>query len=319
MAMIGYHASHEQFSPAQLLACARRAESAGFQSVMCSDHFHPWSRAQGHSGHAWSWLGAAMASTACPFGVVNAPAGRYHPAVIAQAAATLAQMFPQRLWLAVGSGEAINETITGDPWPDKSARNRRLREAVDVMRALWRGEEVDHDGAFTLRHARLYSLPDAPPPLYAAALSAATARWAAPWADGLITLGTPEAPADDVIRAFRENGGAGKRVLVQVKVSFAEDDERALQSAFEQWKFNAVPRADSENLETVADFERKAARLAPDDVARAVHVSADPCRHVEWLRRYRDLGADEIHVHNVNRAQEAFIDAYGRHVIGALE
>ena len=127
MALIGYHASHEQFPPDALLALVQRAEQAGFGAAMCSDHFHPWSHAQGNSGHAWTWLGAAMAATTLPFGVVNAPVGRYHPAVIAQAAATLAIMHGDRFWLAVGSGEALNESITGAPWPPKDVRNARLQ------------------------------------------------------------------------------------------------------------------------------------------------------------------------------------------------
>src|SRR5687767_3285197 len=146
MPRIGYHASHEQFPPSALLRLAQRAVAAGFGAVMCSDHLHPWSEAQGHSGFAWSWLGAAMQATDVPFGVVNAPGYRYHPVIIAQAAATLAEMFPGRFWLAVGSGENVNEHITGQPWPPKHTRNDRLKECVDVMRALWAGEMVNHRG-----------------------------------------------------------------------------------------------------------------------------------------------------------------------------
>ena len=138
MAAIGFHASHEQVSPSELLHAVRAAEAAGFACAMCSDHFSPWSERQGESGFAWSWLGAALQATSLPFGVVNAPGQRYHPAVIAQAAATLCELFPGRFWLALGTGEFSNEHITGEPWPDKRTRNARLAECVAVMRALAR-------------------------------------------------------------------------------------------------------------------------------------------------------------------------------------
>jgi len=315
MTTIGYHASHEQFPPERLLAWSGDALRAGFGAVMCSDHFHPWSRAQGQSGHAWSWLGAMMASCTASCGVVTSPVGRYHPAVIAQAAATLARMFPGRFWLAVGSGEALNESITGQPWPDKSARNRRLGEAVQVMRALWAGQTVDHDGGFRLRHARLYTRPEHPPAVLLAALSADTARWGAAWADGLITVATPEAPVAAILRAFREGGGAGKPIHLQVKLSYAADEDAALRGAFEQWRSNAVSRRESETLDTPEAFERCAAKITPADVARVVHVSADPDRHRAWLETYLRCGADHLHLHNVNRDQDAFIRVFGRDVI----
>jgi G6PDH family F420-dependent oxidoreductase len=134
---IGYHASHEQFPPSTLLRLVKAAEQAGFQAAKCSDHFHPWSDRQGHSGYAWSWLGAAMEATRIPFGVISAPGWRYHPAIVAQAAATLAEMYPGRFWLALGSGQALNEGITGLPWPPKAERNARLKESAEVIRARW--------------------------------------------------------------------------------------------------------------------------------------------------------------------------------------
>ncbi len=319
MATIGYHASHEQFPPDRLLAWSGSALECGFQDMMCSDHFHPWSRAQGQSGFAWSWLGAMMASSAVPCGVVTCPVGRYHPAVIAQAAATLAVMFPDRFWLAVGSGEALNESITGQPWPGKAARNERLREAVEIMRALWAGECVNHDGTFRLRHARLYTRPARPPAVLLAALSAETAAWGAPWADGLITIATPEAPVAAIVRAFRDAGGAGKPVHLQVKLSYAASEAAALQGAFEQWRCNAVPRQASETLETPEAFERRAAEVTAEDVARVVHVSADPGRHRAWLEAYLRCGADRLYLHNVNRDQEGFIRTFGRDVIKGLD
>ena len=160
MPLIGFHASHEQIDPRSLLAAVQAAEAAGFQAAMCSDHFSPWSARQGESGFAWSWLGAALQATSLSFGVVNAPGQRYHPAIIAQAAATLAQMFPDRFWVALGSGEAMNEHITGERWPVKSVRNARLGECVDIMRALFAGETVSHQGLVQVDRARLWTLPD---------------------------------------------------------------------------------------------------------------------------------------------------------------
>src|SRR3954449_3834193 len=156
MPVIGFHNSHEQVHPAELLTAVRHAEEVGFSAAMCSDHFAPWNLAQGHSGFAWTWLGAAMATTTLPFGVVNAPGQRYHPAIIAQAAGTLAAMFPGRFWVALGSGENVNEHITGDPWPPKDERDARLRECVDVIRTLLAGDEVTHDGLVTVDRAKLW-------------------------------------------------------------------------------------------------------------------------------------------------------------------
>lgn len=315
---IGYHASHEQFAPDELLALARWAEERGFDGAMCSDHFHPWSRAQGQSGYAWSWLGAAMASTGFGMGVVCAPAGRYHPIVIAQAVATLEVMFPQRFWLAVGSGEALNEQAAGAHWPGKPARNQRLLDAVNVMRALWRGEKVCHNGSFVVRDARLYTRPPTMPKVLLAALTPETARWGGEWADGLITLGTPSAPLEEVIAAFRAAGGNGKPVHVQHKLSFAESDDAALQGAWEQWRTNALPARDSEELRTPEEFEQRAQSLDRDDVAKAVYTGADLDEHLHQLQRYRGLAIDAVYLHNVNRKQHGFIEAFGRRVLPAL-
>ncbi len=191
MTAIGFHASHEQVHPSRLLEAAQLAEQVGFTAAMCSDHFSPWSERQGHSAFAWSWLGAALQGTGLPFGVVNAPGQRYHPAIIAQAAATLTAMYPGRFWVALGTGEASNEHITGDGWPRKEVRNARLRECVDIMRALFAGEEVSHDGLVTVDRARLWTRPEVAPPLIAAAVSPQTAEWAAGWADGLATVLQP--------------------------------------------------------------------------------------------------------------------------------
>lgn len=319
MALIGYHASHEQFPPGELLALVQRAERAGFAAAMCSDHFHPWSEAQGQSGHAWAWLGGAMATTQLPFGVVVSPVGRCHPAVVAQATATLDDMYGHRLTLAVGSGEALNEAITGEPWPPKFYRNERLREAVEILRALWRGEEVTHHGAIVIEQARLYTRPPKPPPVFVAALTEKTARWAGTWADGLITISMAHEKLQALLMAFRRNGGEGKPMHLQVKLSYADTEERALAEAHAQWRTNLFPGSLSEELRTPRDFEAAATHVTCEDIREAVHVSSDPHRHVQWLQEYIAMGFERLYLHNVNRDQERFIDAFGEQVLPELE
>src|SRR4028119_2372513 len=187
MAQIGFHASHEQFPPSELVRLVKVAEAAGFDCAMSSDHFRPWGPAQGQSGFAWAWLGAALQATRLPFGVISAPGYRYHPAILAQAAATLCEMFPGRLWLTLGSGQRLNEDLTGVAWPEKAERNARLRECADIIRALLRGETVSHYGRVTVVDCQLYSLPKNPPLLLGAAVSEATAEFVGGWADGLPT------------------------------------------------------------------------------------------------------------------------------------
>ncbi len=159
MPRFAYHASHEQFTPSALLRYVQLAEQAGFTAVSSSEHLQPWSVRQGESGFAWTWLGAAMQVTSLPFSLVCAPGQRYHPVIVAQAIATLVEMFPDRLWVAMGSGEASNEHITGDRWPEKAVRHERLLECVEVARALLQGEEVSLDGHIRVDRARLWTLP----------------------------------------------------------------------------------------------------------------------------------------------------------------
>jgi probable non-F420 flavinoid oxidoreductase len=318
MTKIGFHASHEQIAPGALLGAVRAAEVAGFQAAMCSDHFSPWSARQGESGFAWSWLGAALHATALPFGVVNAPGQRYHPAIIAQAAATLGEMFPGRFWMALGTGEASNEHITGDRWPDKPVRNARLRECVDVIRALLAGETVTHDGLVRVDRARLWTLPPTPPPIIGAAVSVETARGVAEWADGLITINQPLEQLRRVVDAFREGGGDGKRLCLQVHLSYARDEDTALRVAHEQWRTNVFGPPISWNLELVEQFDEIAHYVEPDDVRGPVLISSDPDRHLVWLDELVELGFDEIYLHHVGQEQREFIDVFGERVLPRL-
>src|ERR671921_2880193 len=302
MTVIGFHNSHEQVHPADLLRAVQHAEQVGFTAAMCSDHLEPWNERQGHSGFAWSWLGAALASTSLPFGAVNAPGQRYHPAIVAQAIATLGAMFPGRFWVALGTGEASNEHITGDRWPRKDVRNARLRECVDVIRALPRGEEVSHDGLVRVDRARVWTLPEEPPPLLAAAVSAETAAWAAEWADGIITIHQPADALRRFLAAYRDNGGRGKAVL-QVHLSYASDEATALRIAHEQWRTNVFSPPVCWDLELAEHFDEAARHVDPEDVRGSVLVSSDPGRHLAWLHDAAALGFEELYLHHVGQDQ----------------
>jgi probable non-F420 flavinoid oxidoreductase len=318
MGTVGFHASHEQLSPRKLLDAVQRAEEAGFDAAMCSDHFAPWSVRQGHSGHAWSWLGSALQATRLPFGVVTAPGQRYHPAIAAQAMATLAEMHPGRFWAALGSGEAVNEHITGDRWPDKATRDARLLECVAILRALLRGEEVTHHGLVTVDRAKLWSLPAEPPLLFGAAVSEPTARTVGSWADGLITVNQPSDQLRAVIAAFREGGGEGKPALLQVHLSWAETEAEALAVAHDQWRTNIFSSALAWNLELPEQFDAAATHVRPEDVGRAMLVSADPGRHAGEIRALLDLGFDGLYLHHVGQEQGRFIDVFGAKVVPEL-
>jgi len=315
MATFGYHGSHEQHAPSKLLEYVRLAEQAGFEAAMCSDHFHPWIEQQGHSGFAWSWLGAALQATCLSFGCVNAPGWRYHPAVVAQSAATLCEMYPERFWLAVGSGEALNEHITGEHWPTKAERNERLIESVTVMRRLWGGETVTHHGHIVVEEAKLCTLPEKPPQLYGAALSAETAEWVGSWADGLITIGAPAAALAEVIAAFRRGGGEGKPVKVQASLAWAPTEAEARDGAWSQWRANVIGGDVLANLRTCAEFEAIARFVTRDDVARSMPVSHDPLEHAQRLQDYVDAGATDIYLFNVAPPQREFIEVFAERVL----
>jgi probable non-F420 flavinoid oxidoreductase len=315
MPLVGFHASHEQLSPTELYRAVSAAEAAGFRAAMCSDHLAPWSERQGHSGFAWSWLGAAMEGTALPFGVVTAPGQRYHPVVIAQAIATIGDLFPGRFWAALGSGEALNEHVTGDPWPPKPERDARLLECVGVIRALLRGEEVSHDGLVRVDRARVWSLPAEPPRLFGAAVSEETAATAGGWADGLITVNQPIETLRRVIAAFREEGGDRKPVAVQVHLSWAEAAETALRIAHDQWRTNVFGPDLAWNLELPAQFDEAATRVRPEDVDGPVLISADPGDHVRCLLELAELDVDELYLHHVGRDQERFIEVFAEKVL----
>ncbi|KQX05368.1 MULTISPECIES: TIGR03885 family FMN-dependent LLM class oxidoreductase [unclassified Leifsonia] len=317
MPLVGFHASHEQIHPGALLTAVQRAEQAGFQAAMCSDHFAPWLPEQGHSGFAWSWLAAALESTRLEFGVVTAPGQRYHPAIIAQAMATLAAMYPGRFWAALGSGEAMNEHITGDAWPEKPVRDARLVECVDVIRRLLAGDEVSVDGLVTVDRARVWSLPEEPPAIFAAAVSVEKAASAATWADGLITVAQPPEQLRSVVDAYRDSGGSGP-VCLQVHLSYAATEDEALAVANEQWRNGLVPPLRSWDLDDPSDFVAETADAAPDAIRGPVFVSADVAAHLAHLESLASIGFDRLYLHHVGRDQDRFIDVFGAEVLPQL-
>jgi coenzyme F420-dependent glucose-6-phosphate dehydrogenase len=318
MARIGFHASHEQFPPSELLRFVRAAEAAGFDCAMSSDHFRPWGPTQGHSGFAWSWLGAAMQATSIPFGVISAPGYRYHPAILAQAAATLCEMYPGRLWLTLGSGQRLNEDLTGIAWPEKGERNARLRECGDIIRALLRGESVTHHGRVTVIDGQLYSLPKNPPLLLGAAVTEPTAEFVGSWADGLMTVSAKPDQVRKVVEAFRRGGGEGKPLFMQVGLNWAPTEEEALEAAHEQWRYNVLGGEVNWELRSPQDFDTATRLVRPEDMRESVLISSDLGQHAAWLNDFIELGFEELHLHQVDRNQQRFIEAFGGAVLRQL-
>lgn len=325
MGDIGYAASFEQFHPTDLLAYSQLAEKNGFTVVTASDHFHPWVPSQGQSAFVWAWLGALGATTGLRFGTgVTPPGWRYHPAVLAQAAATLEAMYPGRFYLGLGAGEALNEHIVGDYWPEAPTRLERLVEAIEIIEKLFTGKVVKHQGKhFTVESAKLYTLPDAPPPIYVATSGPIMAQRTGKLTEGIITVGAADEKITMLMDRFEKGAReAGKdpstmaRIL-QVKVSYAETDQEAIDSAVKEWPNGGMnfPKADIRNPE---DFEAMSKLVRPENFKNRVLTTADLDAHVAYLQHFIDLGFPEIHVHNVNRNQEGFIEAYGKHVIPKL-
>jgi coenzyme F420-dependent glucose-6-phosphate dehydrogenase len=317
---IGYHASHEQFLPSELLRWVLAAEGAGFQAALSSDHFYPWSEQQGQSGFAWSWLGAALQATSrIDFGIVNAPGQRYHPAIIAQACATLAEMFPERFWIAIGSGQNLNEHITGDRWPGKPERNARLFESATIIRRLWAGETVTTDGLVVTDEARLYTLPARQPLLLGAAVTEATARWIGSWADGLITTSRPTEELKHMRDAFIQGGGEGKPIYVKVQLSYGRSEKETRGEALLQWRNNIFDNVVMTDLRTPAQFDAIGKTVDVKELKEKVFVSSSLQQHMDWLSEYIDAGFTNLMLHNVNRHQQTFIEDFGDKVLPVLK
>jgi coenzyme F420-dependent glucose-6-phosphate dehydrogenase len=313
MTLICYHASHEQFAPSHLLKLVVAAEQAGFAGIHSSDHFHPWSAKQGQSGFTFSWIGAALQATALPYSMVCAPGQRYHPAIVAQAVATLDEMFPGRINVELGSGEALNEAITGEPWPDKATRNERLVQSAGIIRRLLQGEKVSFNGHVQVKDAMLYTLPRQQPLLLCAALTRETAEWAGTWADGLLTATEIELQETRAkIKAFRDSAGSNKPVYLQFSFTYARDEKTAVDQAWEQWRVHMVATDKLADFSTVEQFEAAAANTTREEVAQAIPVFTDMEVLKQKVFALQELEVDRIILHNVNLEQETFIEDYGK-------
>jgi len=315
----------EQFSPSALLTYCRQAEAQGFTAVMASDHFHPWVPSQGQSGFVWSFMGALGATTNLRFGPgVTPPGYRYHPAIIAQAAATLEEMFPGRFYLGLGAGEALNEHIVAQYWLEAPVRLERLMESIEIIEQLFSGKKVKYRGThFTIESARLFTLPPAPPPIYVATSGPIMAYRTGKFTDGIILVGAADEKLRMLMQRFEQGAReAGKDPasmpkMIQVKVSYAPTLEAATEAAVRDWPNGgmAFPKADIRDPE---DFEAMAKLVRPENFKNRVLITPDPDEHVAYLQHFLDLGFDEVYVHNVGREQEPFITLYGEKVIPKL-
>jgi probable non-F420 flavinoid oxidoreductase len=250
--------------------------------------------------------------------MICCPGYRQHPAVVAQAAATLAEMFEGRFWLAVGSGQALNERITGEVWPAKDQRNARLQECAEIIRALWRGETVTHRGLVKVEEAKLYTRPATPPLLVGAAVTEKTAEWLGGWADGLITTSRPPKELRAIVEAFHRGGGEGKPLFLKVGLSYDRTDDAARAGAHQQWRAVAFPNELLTELRTPREFDQAGQHVRPEDMDAMIRISSSAAQHVDWLAQDAALGFREIILHNVNTNQAEFIDFFGEKVLPPL-
>jgi G6PDH family F420-dependent oxidoreductase len=312
---IGYHLSSEEMPPADMVRWGRAAEELDFSGIAISDHFHPWTSRQGQSPFVWSVLGALASTTRLRLGTsVTCPTVRIHPAIVAQAAATTASMAPGRFFLGVGSGEALNEHILGDRWPETDVRLAMLREAVEVMRALWTGDQVSHHGEhYTVENAQLYTCPDESPPVIVSGFGPKAATLAAEIGDGY--FGT--SPESDLLETYDGAGGSGTKMAL-MKVCWGEDEQQARELAHELWPTIGVPGELSQELPMPAHFEQASERVSVDDVADVVSCGPDPKPYLESLGQYEDAGYDEVFVHQIGPDQHGFFDFWRREIAPAL-
>jgi coenzyme F420-dependent glucose-6-phosphate dehydrogenase len=318
MASIGYTLSSEEFGPRELVGFARRAEQIGFDFLSVSDHFHPWADSQGHSPFVWTVLGGvAEATERIRVGTgVTCPTTRIHPAIIAQAAATAAVAFQGRFFLGVGSGENLNEHILGDHWPETEVRQQRLEEAVEVIRLLWEGGLKSHRGRhYTVEGARIYTLPDEPPPIFVAAAGPQATELAARIGDGFVGL----VPDQEVIEHFERAGGRGKPRLGQIDVCWAEDEGEAKATALERWPNAVVGGRLNWELKLPSLIEQASAWASEDDVAESVVCGPDPGRHRDAVREFFDAGYDHVYLHQIGPDQEGFLRFAERELLPSLE
>ncbi len=317
MPELGFALSSEDHPPNELVRQAALAERAGFTFALISDHFHPWVEAQGHSPFVWTTLGGiAQATQKIRVGTgVTCPMIRIHPAIVAQAAATVAAMMPGRFFLGVGSGENLNEHVTGARWPLPDERLEMMEEAVEVMRVLWQGGERTHRGKhYTVDHARVYTLPDEPPDVYVAATAPKAAELAGRIGDGFIST----APEQEYVEKFAEGGGDGKPKLGMMHCAYDEDEKAALARAAKLWPNLALKGPLGQELATPSDFEAAAEMVDEDDVAESTPCGPDPERYLDMIRKYDDAGFTHVYIHQIGENQDEFAEFAKRELMPKL-
>ncbi|GAB1645583.1 TIGR03557 family F420-dependent LLM class oxidoreductase [Krasilnikovia sp. MM14-A1259] len=307
---IGYFLSCEEYAPDQLIEQARLAQDAGFHGLWISDHFHPWNDAQGQSPFVWSIIGALSQAVRIPVTTaVTCPILRIHPAVIAQAAATSAVLHDGRFVLGVGTGEALNEHITGARWPFAEERLDMLEEAVDVMRQLWEGDFVTHHGRhYTVEQARIYTRPPAAPKVYVSAFGPRSVQVAARIGDGYIST----QPDADLVKQFRQFGGGDKPAQGAFKGCYAATEDEGVRVAHRLWGTSGVPGELAQVLPSPRHFEQAAQLVTPEMTRESLPCGPDPAPYAEQLKTYADAGFDEVYVANIGPRYAEFIDMFRR-------
>jgi G6PDH family F420-dependent oxidoreductase len=314
MVEFGYSLSSEEHGPRDLVRFAGMAEEAGFTTAWVSDHYHPWVHEQGQSPFVWCVLGGiAQVTERMRVGTgVTCPTIRTHPAIIAQAAATAAEMLEGRFFFGVGSGENLNEHVLGDPWPEPDVRLEMLEEAVAIIRKLWAGDNVSYRGRYyRVEDARLYTLPAALPPIMVSAFGPKAVTVAARIGDGYV--GT--SPDPELVQEFRRQGGQGKPCLGGLKVCWGPDEHEAAKLTHRLWPNMGLPGQLSQELRTVAHFEQAVELVTMEHVPGPVPVGPDPERHVASLRQYLDAGYDQLYIHQIGPNQEGFLRFYSNEVL----
>ncbi|MFF6992916.1 TIGR03557 family F420-dependent LLM class oxidoreductase [Streptomyces sp. NPDC010273] len=316
MTEFGYFLSCEEHGPAELVEQARMAEQAGFTSLWISDHYHPWNDNQGQSPFVWSVIGALSQAVSLPVQTaVTCPLIRMHPAVVAQAAATSAVQLDGRFRLGIGSGEALNEHILGDAWPEADVRLEMLEEAVHVMRELFTGKQISHRGKhYTVENARLYTVPDEPVPIDVSAFGPHAAEVAGRIGDGFITM----APDASAIERFRRSGGGTKPVYAGLKVCWATDKDEAVRTAHRLWANEQLPGELAQLLPTPRHFEQASELVGPERIETSLACGDDPDAHVEAVKEYVDAGFDTVYVNQIGPDQQGFFDFYRTKVLPRL-
>lgn len=311
---IGYFLSCEEHTPERLIDQARRAQDAGFQSLWISDHYHPWNDEQGQSSFVWSIVGALAQVVTIPVTTaVTSPIMRLHPAVVAQAAATSAVLHDGRFVLGVGTGENLNEHVTGGRWPSAVERLEMLEEAVGVMRELWEGGFVNHRGQyFTVEQARVYTLPPVPPKIYVSAFGSKALELAARIGDGYMTV----EPDGEMVRQFRELGGGTKPVQGGFKACYAPSADEAVDIAHRLWANDGLPGELAQVLPSPRHFEQASTLVTRDATAHSIACGPDPAVHAAKLKAYEEAGFDEVYVGGVGPHHAELIELYGREFLG---